>query len=94
MLISVSVLGLVYISFLAAAAAVGGVVVDVGEEDEFLYGIFPDGFRWGLGTSAYQVEGAWDLDGELLFSIQIQTNNLLIIAQRLRRFSDGNSRQD
>lgn len=33
------------------------------DDDEFLHGTFPDGFMWGLATSAYQVEGGWNVDG-------------------------------
>lgn len=33
------------------------------QDDEFLYDTFPDGFIWGAATSAYQIEGAWDLNG-------------------------------
>jgi hypothetical protein len=32
-------------------------------QDDFLYGNFPDGFLWGAATAAYQIEGAWNADG-------------------------------
>ncbi|OXA61537.1 Lactase-phlorizin hydrolase [Folsomia candida] len=37
---------------------------DLQQEDEFLYDTFPEGFRWGFATAAYQIEGAWNIDGK------------------------------
>jgi len=39
------------------------------QEDEFLYGQFDPDFLWGVATSAYQVEGGWNEDGEYVFLI-------------------------
>lgn len=41
-----------------------GVYRELPYEDQFYYGKFPNGFLWGASTSAYQVEGAWNKDGE------------------------------
>jgi len=35
------------------------------KRDEFYYGSFPKDFAWGTATAAYQVEGAWNEDGEI-----------------------------
>lgn len=34
---------------------------------DFYYGTFPENFAWSAATAAYQIEGAWNIDGELLW---------------------------
>lgn len=38
-------------------------------EQEIMYGIFEDDFIWGAATSAYQVEGGWNSDGEVFVDL-------------------------
>lgn len=42
------------------------------KDEELLYDKFPDGFIWASATSAYQIEGAWDVDG-LYFAIFLES---------------------
>ena len=42
----------------------GGRQTTAQNDDDFYYGNFPEGFLWGTATSAYQIEGGWDADGE------------------------------
>ena len=42
--------------------------VTSGVGDSLLYAEFPDDFKLGVGSTAYQVEGGWDADGEFVRS--------------------------
>jgi len=35
-------------------------------DDGFLYEKFPGGFLWGTATASYQIEGAWNVSGNIL----------------------------
>ena len=43
-------------------------------EEDLLYDVFPKGFLWGAGTSAYQVEGGWNEGGKGLSNWDVWTN--------------------
>jgi len=34
-----------------------------GAEDYFLFDTFPENFKWGAASAAYQAEGGWNADG-------------------------------
>ena len=34
-------------------------------KEKIVLGKFPKDFMWGVATSSYQVEGAWNADGKL-----------------------------
>lgn len=41
------------------------------EYPEWISGTFPDDFEWGFATASYQIEGGWNVDGNIL-SIQLE----------------------
>ena len=42
-------------------------------EEELLYDTFPEGFIWGVASSAYQVEGGWEEGGKGLSNWDVWT---------------------
>lgn len=45
-------------------------------DDTITYGSFPPGFIWAAATASYQVEGAWNVDGEFaIISFPIMFRN-------------------
>lgn len=45
-------------------------------DDTITYGSFPPGFIWAAATASYQVEGAWNVDGEFaIISFTIMFRN-------------------
>jgi hypothetical protein len=51
---------------------------------------FPDGFYWGVATSAYQIEAAWDEDGKgmTIWNRYAHTPGKARVASRIRGGGD------
>ncbi|XP_021963511.1 lactase-phlorizin hydrolase isoform X2 [Folsomia candida] len=58
--------------FLSVLLLAGGVK---GQDDEFLYDVFPPDFQWGVATSAYQIEGGAFADGKGLSNWDYWSHN-------------------
>ena len=56
---------------LAVSATVAGIYVD----EPLLYDTFPPDFMWAAATSAYQIEGGWDADGNINTSNDASVDN-------------------
>ena len=52
------------VSFLVRLLCIVCMKVMVEAQNQSFYGEFPEDFMWGASTSAYQIEGGWDLDGK------------------------------
>ena len=63
---------LIYFLFLAFSYA----------NNDFLIGEFPKDFGWGACSSAYQTEGAWNVDGKTFLKITWIMNLTFLIPYR------------
>lgn len=52
--------------FLRGYTGVGGRGTAPDHEEGIYYDTFPEDFAWSTATAAYQVEGAWNTDGEAI----------------------------
>ena len=41
--------------------------------DEFEIGSFPEDFEFGTATAAYQIEGAWNVDGKVWTGLVVES---------------------
>ena len=55
----------------AILAAVVVLLSTASAADSFYYGDFPSDFAWGTATSSYQIEGAWNEDGNVQLIIAL-----------------------
>lgn len=58
-----SLISLFVITVSVLASSIDGV------EDYFLFDTFPETFKWGAASAAYQVEGGWNADGECVVTV-------------------------